>query len=415
MSSLDLAYGASIPHRLLTRHIGIFGATGTGKTTSAAAVVDRAPCPVLVIDAKGDLERAGTLLRPRMQIDDMGSDFVARALDLTPAQSGALAIALAWAEDTGRAVHSLADLRNLLNDTMSNAEALAGSYGLVSPQSVAAIGRAILSLERSAGWAFGASSFDPRRVKGVTVLGAAELANVPGAYAALCAHVLDTLYSGLGELGDVAAPGLMVMIDEAHLVFDDAPPALVRRIEQITRLIRSKGVGLIFVTQSPADLPDAILGQLATRIQHGLRGATPGQVRGLKAAAETIGATVDDVRTLRTGEALFSVEGRQAKRVYVRPGTLEMGAAHEPATFKPQSNGHGGAQGGASGDDMLRELKNERDELKEEVERLKELLSLRSGKPPANFSDAVPYAPDPFVPISPRPAPRRGWWQKLFG
>lgn len=326
MTALHLGPGASIPWPALCRHVGIFGATGTGKTTSAAAILDRSPCPVLAIDAKGDLERAGHLIRPRMQIDTMGADMVARALDLSPAQAGALAIALAWAEDTGRPVQSLADLRALLSDTAAAAADLGARYGLVSLQSVAAVGRAILRLERAAPWAFGRATFDPRRAQGVTVAGAAWLADLPGAYGAYCAHLLDSLYSGLGELGDVAAPGLLVMIDEAHLVFQDAPPALVRRVEQVTRLIRSKGVALVYVSQSPADLPDAVLGQLATRIQHGLRAATPSQAKGLRAAAETMGAGAETIRTLGTGDALVSVSGSRAARVRIKPGALRMGS-----------------------------------------------------------------------------------------
>lgn len=319
-----IAPGVAIPPRHLARHIGVFGATGTGKTTTAAALVSRAPCPVLVIDAKGDLERAGTLLRPAMQLDAMGPDFTARALELSDAQAGILQIAFAYAEDTGAPLVTLQDLRDVL-------AALPGDYGLVTPSSVAAVQRAILRLDRACPWLFRAAP-DWRKVQGVTVIGAAPIAEIPGLYGTFAAHVLDSLYRGLAELGDVQ-PGLLVMIDEAHLMFQDAPLAIVRRIEQVTRLIRSRGVGLIYVTQSPSDLPDGIFGQLATRIQHGLRGATPRQQKAIRAAAETMPGNVApaDIAGLGVGQAIVSVpdaRGRPvaARRVQVTPGTLAMGA-----------------------------------------------------------------------------------------
>ena len=338
MTGLSIAPGCSIPPRMLSRHVGIFGATGTGKTTTAAALVDRAPCPVLVIDAKGDLERAGQLYRPRVNLQHMGPDLIARALELSDAQAGALHVAMAWADDTGRPVATLQELRDLLTDTATTPL----PYGLVTGASVAAVQRAILRLERACPWAFGPGAPDWRKAQDVTVLGAAPVAQVPGVYGALVAHILDTLYRGLGELGDVA-PGLLVMVDESHLLFNDAPPAVVRRLEQITRLIRSKGVGLIYVTQSPADLPDAILAQLATRIQHGLRAATPRQAAALRAAAETMPGNVraDDVAQLGTGQALVSIPdgaGRPqpARLVTVTPGALPMGAVNwQPPSVAP--------------------------------------------------------------------------------
>lgn len=308
MTQLQIGSCAAIPHRYLTRHVGIFGATGTGKTTTLGAIAERAPCPVLVLDAKGDLESLGaSLLRPTMRVDAIGADLLARALDLSEAQAGALQIAMAWAEDSRRSVATLADLRALLNDATRHD--LSANYGLISPVSISAVQRALLRLERGAPWAFDDSSHDARDTQGITVYAASELTHLPGLYGAFVAHVLDSLYRGLGEIGDVAAPGLLVMIDEAHLVFDGATPSIVRRIEQITRLIRSKGVGLIYVTQAPSDLPHVISGQLATRIQHALRASTPYHHKALKAAAETMPGNISaaSILGLGTGQAIVSV------------------------------------------------------------------------------------------------------------
>lgn len=312
MTPLIIGPGAAIPARYLTRHVGIFGATGTGKTTTAAAIAERVPCPILILDAKGDLESLGKLYRPwqaQLNLSALGADLVARALDLSEPQSGALQIAFAWAQDSGRAISTLADLRALLGDVAANAAQLSESYGLISPVSVATVQRSILRLERSAPWAFGSNSIDWCNIRSRVVLSCSDLASVPGLYGATVAFILDSLYRGLGEIGETPAPGLMVLIDESHLIFDGASPAIVRRIEQVTRLIRSKGVGLIYVTQSPADLPDGIAGQLATRIQHGLRAATSRQQKGLRAAAETMpgNVTAQDVLQLGTGEAIVSV------------------------------------------------------------------------------------------------------------
>ena len=326
-SALPIGGAVAIPNRYLTRHVGIFGATGTGKTTTLGAVAERAPCPVVIFDAKGDLGSLGRVIRrPVMRIDAMGAEFIARALDLSPAQAGALEIALAWADDTGRTVASLADLRSLLNDAMRHD--MASSYGLVSASSVAAVQRAMLRLERSAAHAFGSNTADIRDASGIEVFACSEIAAVPGLYGAFVAHKLDSLYRGLGELGDVAAPGLLIMIDEAHLLFDGATPAIVARLEQVTRLIRSKGVGLIYVTQSPLDLPDAIAGQLASRIQHALRGATERQRKEIRAAAETMpGAiTMDDVLKLATGEALVSVPDASGRPMPARAVRVQRGA-----------------------------------------------------------------------------------------
>lgn len=329
---IRLSTGADcwIAPRYLTRHIGIFGATGTGKTTTAASIVKQLSCPVIILDAKGDLGGLGDVVAPwqgaQMHVARMGSVLMRRVLDLSEAQSGALEIALAWAEDTGQPCATLNDLRSVLN-RMGTVDL--SIYGLVSLQSVAAVQRAILRFERAAPWAFGTREFDPFNLRNVTVLHSPDLVAVHGLYATFAARLLEQVYQGLNELGDAGAPGLAIMIDEAHLLFQDAPIAVTRRLEQIVRLIRSKGVCLIFVSQAPSDLPSAILGQLATRIQHGLRAGTASQQAAARAAAETMpgDVTAAMILELAMGEALASTPDASGKpipamRVKVRPVSI---------------------------------------------------------------------------------------------
>lgn len=326
MAFLPIGQGVSIPYRYLTRHMGIFGATGTGKTTTLGAIAERAPCPVLILDAKGDLESlADTIMRPCMAVSDIGADLLTRALDLSEAQSGALRISLAWASDMGKPVNTLSDLRSLLNAALQFD--LSQDYGLISSVSVAAVQRALLRLERATPWAFDKSCHDPRDMQGRVVYACSDMTHEPGLYGAFVCNVLDRLYRGLGEIGEVSTPGLMVLIDESHLIFDGASPAIVRRIEQVTRLIRSKGVGLIFVTQSPSDLPHVISGQLATRLQHALRATTAHHLKALNAAAQTMPGNVsaDDILTLETGQVMASVPDASGKPLPARRIKIQRG------------------------------------------------------------------------------------------
>lgn len=302
MTALRLG-SISIPTRQLTRHVGIFGATGTGKTNTASALIERAPCPVLAFDAKGDLERAGRLIRPVIQLDRMSPDMLNRALNLSDAQGGVVQMSYAYAEDSGRALHTLDDLRAILPDVPD-------SYGLASPQSVQAVMRSTLRLSRAAPWAFGVSPPPYRNATGLNVVGCQHIIEHVGLYGAYVASVLDEIYRTFDEVGDGPAR-LIVMIDESHLLFDSAPAPLVKRLEQITRLIRSKGVGLVYVTQAPADLPDAIGAQLGTRFVHGLRGTTPAQMNVLKHAAQSLGVRPQDLQALGIGDAFVSVPDAQ--------------------------------------------------------------------------------------------------------
>lgn len=277
-----------IPVALLTRHVGIFGATGSGKTNSALHLLQSLPVPFLALDAKGDL---GATIAPRMSCQAIGPDLLARALDLSEAQSGILGMAYAWAEDHAAPLDSLADLRAALAADLS-------PYGLATMASVAACYRAILRIERAAPWLFGAAP-DWRLQRGVVACHL--IADIPGLYGAFAAHVMDSLYRGLGEIGEGC--GLVLMIDESHLLFDGATDGIVRRIDQVTRLIRSRGVGLVYVSQSPADLPDSVLGQLNSRVQHRLTAATARQAQAVRAAAWGMG----DVESLAIGQAIVRI------------------------------------------------------------------------------------------------------------
>lgn len=322
----------AIPARYANRHVLIAGASGTGKTTTVGALCERFAAigtPTLVVDAKGDLEGlarhgAGVVWCPfgergrrrRLDLSAMGPDLIARALDLSEAQSGALEVAFLVAEAEQLPLHSLADLRALLRHCAAHAARISATIGLISAASLGAVQRALIRLERTAGDAFGRPGLDPAEADDgagrITIYSAAGLTRAHGLYGAACAYILSDLFDRAPEVGDAARPRLAVVIDEAHLMFDAAPPAIVRRMEQVARLIRSKGIALVFATQSPADLPDAIAGQLATRIQHGLRATTPAQQRAVRVAAETLPIAAgirarEEIGRLAVGEALVSV------------------------------------------------------------------------------------------------------------
>lgn len=356
--SLNIGAGrrgpSAVPLNRLNRHIMITGATGTGKTTTAGAICERmtdAGIPVLVMDAKGDLEGAtrhgrgrvldpfGTrgLARP-LDLELIGPDTLARALELSDAQSGALFVAWRVADLEGFRLSNLADLRDVLHFCNSNSAAVAGSVGLVSPASAAAVGRALLRLELDAGAAFGVCPLSHRRfdpfeaaaLGGLTVLSSARLTRTPGLYGAVAAYILTRLFENAPEVGDIERPAMAVFFDEAHLIFDGTPAPIVRRLAQAVRLIRSKGICCIFATQSPGDIPPDISGQLQTRIQHGLRAATPAQRVALKAAADSMPAdegfdTVAELQQLRIGAAIVSAAGvdgeaTPADLVQITPG-----------------------------------------------------------------------------------------------
>ena len=340
------------------RHGLIAGATGTGKTLSLQGLAEgfsQAGVPVFIADVKGDLsglsaagvdkaplvERAkqigfslnyqpcptifwdvyGKKGHPvRTTISEMGPLMLSRLLELNDTQEGVLSIVFAVADKEGLLLLDLDDLRAMLTHVSDNAATYSAQYGNVAAASVAAIQRALLTLEgQGAKQLFGEPALQitdlmrlaPNGHGAVNILSADTLMQSPKMYATLMLWLLSELFEDLPEVGDMDKPKLVFFFDEAHLLFNDAPKALVEKIEQLVRLIRSKGVGVYFITQNPADIPANVLGQLSNRVQHALRAFTPQDQKGVKAAAQTFRAnpafdTEDAITTLGVGEALVS-------------------------------------------------------------------------------------------------------------
>jgi DNA helicase HerA-like ATPase len=344
---------------LANRHGLIAGATGTGKTVTLRVLAEglsSAGVPVFMADVKGDLsgiaqagadnpkftaraselgvedfafEACPALLwdvfgeqgHPlRATISEMGPLLLARLLELNEIQTGVLQIVFKVADDEGLLLIDLKDLRALLTHVSENAADYGARYGNVGASSVGAIQRGLLALETQGGDRFfgepAVTIADLMRVddKGrglISVLAAEKLYQRPKLYATFLLWLLSELFEALPEVGDIAKPKLVFFFDEAHLLFADAPKSLVEKVEQVVRLIRSKGVGVYFCTQNPLDLPDAVLGQLGNRVQHALRAFTPRDQKAVKAAASTFRAkpgldTQTAILELGVGEALVS-------------------------------------------------------------------------------------------------------------
>ncbi|HET8723927.1 MAG TPA: helicase HerA-like domain-containing protein [Anaeromyxobacteraceae bacterium] len=361
---------------MANRHGLVAGATGTGKTVTLRVLAERLSrigVPVFMADVKGDLSglavaaepdekmlervrKLGVALEPagapvvfwdvfgeqghplRATISEMGPVLLGRMLDLNEVQEGVLALAFKIADDEGLLLLDLKDLRALLEHVASRASELQRSHGNVSPASVGAIQRQLLALEQQGGDRFfGEPALDladlleqDGRGEGlVHVLAADRLLQSPRLYSTFLLWLLSELYERLPEVGDPEKPRLVFFFDEAHLLFRDAPRALLERVEQVVRLVRSKGVGVWFVTQNPLDVPDAVLGQLGNRVQHALRAFTPRDQKAVRTAAETFrqNPTVDAataITELGVGEALVSfLDGKgtpvPVERAFVLP------------------------------------------------------------------------------------------------
>ncbi len=365
------------------RHGLVTGATGTGKTVTLQVLAEAFSCrgvPVFLADIKGDLtgicqqgggnakleERAAQIgLSPyeysgfpviwwdlfgekghpiRSTVSEMGPLLLSRLLNLNDVQEGVVNIAFKYADDNGLLLLDLKDLRALMTHVAENAQQIQREYGNVSSTSVGAVQRSLLVLEQQGGEMFfgepALDLYDFQRVapdgRGfINILAADKLMNNPRLYSTFLLWLLSELFETMPEVGDLAQPKLVFFFDEAHLLFNDAPKALVEKIEQVVRLIRSKGVGVYFVTQNPIDVPDTVLAQLGNRVQHALRAFTPRDQRAVRVAAETFRpnpkfATDQVITELKVGEALVScLEDGGApmvvERTLIRPPASRLG------------------------------------------------------------------------------------------
>lgn len=374
--------------KLANRHGLITGATGTGKTVTLQVLAEgfsRMGVPVFTADIKGDLSgisAMGNALPPfvnrakeigvaykaeqfptmfwdlfgeqghpiRATIAEMGPLLLARLLELNEVQEGVLNILFRYADEQGLLLLDLKDLRALLAELGQNKDLqaeLQATYGNVSPASIGTIQRQLLTLEnQGAGNFFGEPALDihdfmklDEEGRGqINVLAAEKLMRSPRLYATFLLWMLSELFEALPEIGDPEKPKLVFFFDEAHLLFENAPEALLQSIEQVVRLIRSKGVGVYFVTQNPLDVPDKVGAQLGNRIQHALRAFTPREQKAVKAAAETFRAnpkfaTSAVITNLGVGEALVSVlEGKGAPSIVQKTLIAPPGARVGPIT-----------------------------------------------------------------------------------
>jgi DNA helicase HerA-like ATPase len=366
------------------RHGLIAGATGTGKTISLMVLAEgfsRMGVPVFMADVKGDVaglalagitnekiqqrvaqigiegyaNEANPVLfwdvfgkaghRVRTTISEIGPSLLGRILEVNDTQAGMLEIAFKLADDQGLLLLDLDDLRALLGLVADNRKEISKQYGLVSTQSVAAIQRALLSLQREGGEAlFGEPALELNDLLRTDLSGrgiinifvADQLILKPRLYSSFLLWLLSELFENLPEVGDLDKPKLVFFFDEAHLLFDDAPPMLRQRVEQVVRIIRSKGVGVYFCSQFPDDVPNEILGQLGNRIQHALRAYTPRDQKAVNTAAETFVANpkldvAEVISQLGVGEALVSTLQEKGvpmpvERTLICPPRCRMGA-----------------------------------------------------------------------------------------
>ena len=388
--------------RLANRHGLVAGATGTGKTVTLMTLAEgfsRIGVPVFMADVKGDvaglavagdgsdrvLQRAAQLgvdgyapeASPvvfwdlfgvsghpvRTTVSEMGPTLLARILELNETQSGVLDIVFKLADDRGLLLLDLDDLRALLGLVAEERKTVSTEYGLVSAPSIAAIQRALLRLDQDGGTQFFGepaleladlmrTRTDGRGVIGI--LAADRLVLKPRLYATFLLWLLSQFYETLPEVGDLDRPKLVFVFDEAHLLFGDAPAALQQRIEQVVRLVRSKGVGVYFCSQFPDDVPDAVLGQLGNRVQHALRAYTPRDQKAVRTAAQTFVANpaldvAATIATLGTGEALVSMlqdtgVPMPVERVLIAPPRCRMGAIGDAERAKVRAGSPVGAK-----------------------------------------------------------------------
>ena len=378
--------GIYIIPKMANRHGLIAGATGTGKTVTLKVLAESfsaAGIPVFLADAKGDLagmgfvgeekesvaERIASLglnelgfsfdsypatfwdvyqekgIPLRTTVSEMGPTLLARIMDLNDTQTDVLTVVFKIADDQNMILTDTKDLKAMLQYVGDNAQDFTLSYGNIAKQSLAAIVRSIVALEAEGGeMFFGEPAVDIRDWFGtdadgkgkIQILDCQKLMNNPTMYATFMLWLMAELFETLPEAGDMEKPRMVFFFDEAHMLFDHAPKALMLKIEQVVKLIRSKGVGIFFITQNPSDIPDSVLAQLGNKIQHALRAYTPAEQKKVKAAAESFREnpefkTIDVLQELGIGEALVSTLDEQGvpgivKRCTILPPQSLMGA-----------------------------------------------------------------------------------------
>jgi DNA helicase HerA-like ATPase len=369
--------------KLANRHGLITGATGTGKTVTLQILAEgfsTAGVPVFAADVKGDLSGVSREGKPkdfllkraktigfddygfegfptvfwdlfgkqghpiRTTISEMGPLMISRLMGLTEAQEGALNIAFRIADEEGLLLLDLKDLRSMLSDLSERGSSLATDYGNVDRRTIGAIQRRLIVLEEQGGENFfGEPALDIKDLMRTTpngrgfinILAADELMQSPQLYSTFLLWLMSELFEEMPEVGDLEKPKMVFFFDEAHLLFNEAPPSLLTKIEQVVRLIRSKGVGIYFVTQNPLDVPDTVLAQLGNRVQHALRAFTPRDQKAVKAAATTFRQnpsfdTEEVITQLGVGEALISTLDAKGvpsmvERTLIRPPSGQLG------------------------------------------------------------------------------------------
>ncbi len=368
---------------LANRHGLVTGATGTGKTVTLQIMAEgfcAAGVPVFAADVKGDLSGIATKGEPkdflierakrigldnydfaatptifwdlfgeqghpiRTTITEMGPLMLSRLMGLTEAQEGALNIAFKIADDEGLAILDLKDLRALLRDLADRGKELTTDYGNVNDVTIGAIQRRLVVIEEQGGDKFfGEPALDIKDLMRTTrdgrgymnVLAADRLISSPQLYATFLLWLMSELFEEMPEVGDPEKPKMVFFFDEAHLLFADAPPGLLQRVEQTVKLIRSKGIGIYFVTQNPLDIPESVLAQMGNRVQHALRAYTPREQKAVKVAATTFRPnpkfkTEEAITELGKGEALISVLDPKGvptmvERTLIRPPSSKLG------------------------------------------------------------------------------------------
>ncbi len=385
-----------LPHQA-NRHGMIAGASGTGKTITLKVMAESFSSlgvPVFLADIKSDLagmclpgednaamqERIARLgigesfrytdfptrfwdiwgefgHTVKTTVTDMGPYLLARLLDLTQVQSDALQVIFRIADEQGLLLLDLKDLRAMVRFVGENRKDYANEYGMIAPQTIGAIQRSLLALEDSGGNLFfgepALDIFDWIRTDStgrgyINILHSVKLAQNPTLYTTFMLWMLSELYERMPEAGDLEKPRIVFFFDEAHMLFTDAPKALLQKVEQIIKLIRSKGVGIYFISQSPSDLPDPVLAQLSNRVQHALRAYTPTEQKAVRTAADTFRPnpnfdTKDVITELSTGEALVSFLDEKGapgvvERAWILPPQSKMGTITDDVRKKVINN-----------------------------------------------------------------------------